>query len=66
MNIDKSYRYIRYSRIVITSAILLVTRIFLQETSLSETLVKLVSWLKETNLVSLIVLGNSKKPLWSL
>ena len=66
MNIDKSYKYIRYSRIVITSAILLVTRIFLQETSLSETLVKLVSWLKETNLVSLIVLGNSKKPLWSL
>ena len=37
MNIDKSYKYIRYSRIVITSAILLVTRIFLQETSLSET-----------------------------
>ena len=66
MNIDKSYKYIRYSRIVITSAILLVTRIFLQETSLSETLVKLVSWLKETNLVSLIVLGKSKKPLWSL
>lgn len=47
MNIDKSYKYIRYSRIVITSAILLVTRIFLQETSLSETLVKLVSWLKK-------------------
>ena len=43
MNIDKSYKYIRYSRIVITSAILLVTRIFLQETGLSETLVKLVS-----------------------
>ena len=47
MNIDKSYKYIRYSRIVITSAILLVTRIFLQETSLSETLVKLVYWLKK-------------------
>ena len=34
MNVDKCYNHIQYSRIVITSTILLVTRIFLQETGL--------------------------------